>query len=292
MDIGRYRMDRPLHTLRPWPQTPLPALPVLVRSCEHIGNGVILQTGTAEARVPDEELYLRELMLLDLEDTEAIVDFCGEFGTLSSSETHESERPVAAYSASEVGLLARKVTGSDLLQVDDFRELARELRDMTRVLLSLSRQETYAEADFEANVVSDTSDDPALARFSWYRLMVTLGLERSFFPRLEDLRADALGRFGGSVDASDTGQRPYVTLYSALCRQHFNAIVEAPTYRRCARESCRQVFVHQRGKRSRYQQHRKTGVLYCSTRCATTEAKRAYRARERDKKRTEGGNDA
>jgi hypothetical protein len=294
-----------------WPAQMLPALPVLVRPYKHLGEGVLAPNGPLEARRHDEELYLRELMTLDLEDADEIADFCGKFGVLRHSATRDTPRMMREIPIEEddpEGMLAllayastvkaqdavRVLLGDDypllhsVLHVVDFCALAHELRDMTRVLLGLNEVESHTEDDFEA--VHYATKDSLAARFTWYRGRVSLGL-RDYAPRLEDSRPEAPLLFADSMTATEREGTlyptapvhgtprwlPTSTLYNQICRQHYNAIVRPPTFHVCHRASCEQVFVQQRG-RAKAGQHRTKSVNYCSTRCANAEAQRKWRA--------------
>jgi hypothetical protein len=70
------------------------------------------------------------------------------------------------------------------------------------------------------------------------------------------------------------------TIYGACCLQIYNHIAEGATYKRCANESCRQVFVRQRG-RSAQGQRRTEGVRFCSRECARAQAQRELRRRKK-----------
>jgi len=71
---------------------------------------------------------------------------------------------------------------------------------------------------------------------------------------------------------------PSLDLVGALTAQLFNLIVEEAPVRWCANETCGRPFVRQRG-RARAAQYRMTGVLYCESACARSQAQREYRRR-------------
>ncbi len=88
-----------------------------------------------------------------------------------------------------------------------------------------------------------------------------------------------MGLAGPSPDpVPATGPARPHTLLTALTIQLFNDIAAATTYKVCANERCRRLFVHQRGPDGT-RQPRTRGVIYCSARCARAQAQRAYRQR-------------
>jgi hypothetical protein len=64
---------------------------------------------------------------------------------------------------------------------------------------------------------------------------------------------------------------PRVGLFTGLAAQVFNLIVEGLPVRVCVNETCQSRFVRQSG-RSRKNQQRTTGVVFCSAACAKAQA--------------------
>ena len=69
-------------------------------------------------------------------------------------------------------------------------------------------------------------------------------------------------------------------LENVLALQMYNHIANGDVYHLC--EFDKKLFVHQRGRVEKAQ-HRKTGVKFCSTKCAANQAARDYRRRKKAK---------
>lgn len=323
-------------SVRPWPDRALPIPAVEVRRYACLGDSIVIQEAPPRSVVPPDDLYVWELMRLDLNDPVAIAHFCSTFGevrltlspvdqlngpdglltdfrayahgfylyerdavepyltqlneetpTPTEFDTKRLESATAILGAIQASMRVQESLDSSRgfrvvqnhlpedaegFHVDDFRLAASELRDMTRILLALLGEPGMYEQGLEARHVQ--RGDTFSEHVSWFRGCVDAGL-RSMPPRLVDDRAE---------DA--TSWPPKASLYTALCVEYFNAIVEAPHYRVCDLQGCAQVFVSQRGRTTKGG-HR-SDAIYCSTSCARAAAKRASRARQRQERNAAG----
>jgi transposase len=151
------------------------------------------------------------------------------------------------------------------------RPLARPLR-LRRVRRRLPRRSSACLKGGTLSKVSTTPHSCATGykAVSWN----SVGL-RAFHPRIQ------IPVLAGSKTIGVTGLQP-VGLYSEICRQIFNWIVQGASWRVCARDDCDITFSTQRGRSTGQQPRRNGGVLYCSARCSNTVQQRRTRKRNRE----------
>lgn len=77
--------DERMKAFRPWPDMMLPVPRVQRGLYVHAGEGAIVECDRAQPATPPDELYLRDLMNLDLENCDEIASFCTRFGALRLS---------------------------------------------------------------------------------------------------------------------------------------------------------------------------------------------------------------
>lgn len=257
------------------------------------------------------EVYL-ELYALELDDSRQIMRFVERYGVLGvhsltwgSDHCHnymgfprQPNFPLVAAELDEmVGRGGR--LDSDWECEAEFRFGAECLRDMTNAWLvakgDLDLDDVawfcpcWENSAFPIHVATDESKvtselTSALRKQAPHYRKATpgqvlyYGMEDSlkpFSPTIRNFDDEMLARPDPRATPWD-GELP---LFSVLCLELFNHIVEEATYKRCANETCGRYFVRQRG-RSQHGQHRTRGVKYCSAECARMQASRQYRRRK------------
>lgn len=227
--------------------------------------------------VPD-ELWMRELLRLDLSSLAELTQFSNTFGMLwapSLGRQAESQRLASQ--------LARDL---------------RRFRNLARVLLTV-----IGDAPEEAtSVLEDDSPGGAVSitrTRTIHRGQVESGLLRwtaaqinrelvSMHPSL------AFNEIGSGITAEAAMENILnreFSLANVLAVQMFNFAVQRPHVSHC--EQCKSAYVRHRG-RSQYGGHRSDtgkGVKYCSATCANTAAQQRYRDRQRQQKAQEVTND-
>ncbi|MEL7668768.1 MAG: hypothetical protein AAGU73_11320 [Actinomycetota bacterium] len=243
-----------------WPESKLDELPVMTAPGTWEADGdiaiVFSETGidVIQVEVP-KELWLRELLSLDLGSTESLVSFTNDYGVLDLD-----------------------LTRGDRMLLQDLRANLRVFRNIARVLLVVVGDSS------EHTAVTLEEDGTSLER-QMNRTQPDTGRMRWAVATLNRHLAAMAPRI--ALDVQGLTNRD-VTLASALAVQMFNFIQARPHVSICS--WCGGEFIYQRG-RSRYGQHRAdTGVIYCSYDHAKAAARKDYRDRKRrEKARTRGG---
>ena len=295
-----------------WPGVRVPVPPVEVPTLTHFDGKVM--GFDAPVRWPVElpmELYLREVVDLDLASSEAIRAFSEQFGPIAlpglkditPEETVPYAGPLGANRLTAprpdvVAELRRRAIDeapdegtaqerpSMYLHLEEFRLHVRLLRDLTRIWQAHQAGEGYA-------AVTEQWESQAFG-ITELLLVSALNLETMLVWFLASHLNQGLRDFHIALDVGSTDDAlPYrfrggalqPSLYAVLCLQLWNHIVEGATYRRCQNERCGRLFVRQRGRAKRHQ-HRTEGVKYCSKDCARSQAQRELRRRRTEHHQT------
>jgi hypothetical protein len=290
--------QQPPIRLTAWPPEPLPLPQLWVYPLAPVTTDGFLERDLSRVRpkggqrgtavtVPD-ELYLRELREIDLDDARQVAAFVAQYGPLGLPDWSELpgaylpgqpqvlsliDQVFAGYLA-ERGLSQRP---QGLTHVEVFGVHARLLRDLVRILEAHQGLLTLdeVEAQWESRWVT-----PEQWRSAGMREALAFMAEclheplRDFHARLE-IREEPWPQHVLAAVPS---------LYAVLCLQLWNHIAEETPYRVCQRSDCGRLFVRQQG-RAKYEQHKRSGSLYCTVQCARVVASRRFRE---EKRRTSG----
>lgn len=222
----------------------------------------------AAQHLPD-EFYLRELAPFDFhsQDIEGIAALIEEHGVPFEADYQEW-------------------TGGDYYNYD-VRGIAAHLRAEYRGDHDVSIREPGMSIHLlEAQTHFDAI---RFLREAWIECSETGSMENySALHRVDqgETRADFLGvlnrglRLAHARAVNEEAPEELATIYGACCLQIYNHIAEDARFKRCANETCRQVFVRQRG-RTQMGQHRTEGVRFCSRECARSQAQRELRRRKK-----------
>lgn len=210
------------------------------------------------------EVFLRELLDLDLTSGEEVVEFLSCFGMIADRYPpgllpfeHRQAAPPEEPEA----------VSNHLVDATLFLKTARLLTlHWLAVLERDSIESAWAAEGLTFAVAGDE------AAWMYFVECLNYGL-RVFTVRVER---------PGWVPGVDQGA-PRPDLYSALCLQLANHISDNAPVRRCANEACRRAFVRQRGG-AEYGQYRTAGVIYCSPTCGNSQWQRDHRRRKREER--------
>ena len=276
-----------------WPNQTLEIPPVLVWPAELEGSLIRYQYDPMRVysrlvNLPA-ELYLKELIDLDLQDEEAILGFVGQFGPLGDvgtpyldlperlrpSQLGKWPSPAQIECAAQLDVLMppepmRKFVNRKhyfLQKMGSIRVHAWCLRDAVRLwqvhIGQMSLEEFAKDMELSAFMEEPVIEDDVISHLAE---ILNRGLQ-PFHARLE------------LVDPSNPRSPVQPNLYSALCLQLFNHVAEEAIYLRCHSETCNRLFVRQRGRAKQGKYHT-SGVKYCSDLCARAQGQREIRRRK------------
>jgi len=234
--------------------------------------------------LPD-ELYLRELMELDLTDERAILGFVNDYGPLGDSfapflylPTWLSPFLAPDYDpdflmpVEEQWIMREKQMFFVLQKVEAFKAHAWCLRDAVRLWQVQTGQMSLEELSETWELVAMQEKVPKDADECLDVLASILNAAlQPFHARMDVLNSESF-----------LSHTRLPNLYCALCLQFFNHVVEEAVYIRCHNETCSHLFVRQRGRAKQGKYHT-TGVKYCSDYCARAQGQRELRRRKAKK---------
>jgi hypothetical protein len=220
--------------------------------------------------LPD-ELVLRELLDLDPGDDDALLGFLCDYGIITEPEPE----PASA----RLGVPGPENRPKGRLHIEEVRDYLRRAQALVWHWLAEVDDEHVMPAWERAGIARETPNVKPSAfedlAWSWFTGTLNAGL-RGLPPHVM-----SYGEWTG--ERVEYGE-PTVDLFTALCVQLFNVMVEDLPIRTCANENCGRRFVRQRG-RAEHGQYRTEGVHYCSKNCAKAQGERDRRAQRRKEKR-------
>jgi hypothetical protein len=285
-----------------WPGT-LPPVTQIERLGPYRLEGHILKLDLDEADIraadiPD-ELYLREVRDLDLDDTSAIVEFTNTFGRLGhfhppgarneAALQHGSVPDTPEHDRQLIRVLDVTVPDERRLDWTGWHEEVTNHPSVqergpieTGLMISdgLQHIDTFRAWVNTFRIMTDT-----------YRRYMRLQADDGDVVHLASILTELLSPFSPTVqvrydwedDEFDPFENTYPRLENVLALQMYRHIAAEDVYLRCENEPCGRLFVHQRG-RAEHNQYRGFGVKYCSKNCAKAQVERRRRRRKKEEK--------
>lgn len=232
-----------------------------------------------------EELVLRELPRVNLDNVDTVTDFLDTYGVLGDPTS-----PLLTAMTGTKRPKGRPENG--LVAVVDAANQLRAVRAMTNHWLAWRRQDEVTPA-WRAEGFGVLDD-----YFAWdaFRSILNSGLT-SYHPRIELVRRfDKPLRFPDPAAGPDRAESsferrsgmPTPDLFGGLCRQVFNLVAENLDPHECQNETCKRLFIRQQGGGAGTTQRHTTGLSYCSRLCAKAQAQREYRRRKAAERNVSG----
>lgn len=267
-----------------WPSVHAPEQPVSLSTPHWFDEGVVEWLPTSEEpRLLPAELVIRELLEVDTADEDDVVDFVAEHGWVIGGGNR-----VADY---DYDALPKR--GPNGFAVTPIIELAATLELTSRLAqswLAWTQDDFIAPLWFAPSPVlsldtwPNETEDEARSRLSklskkerervaWHGFAQDINYGLTSFAINAQFERDARPSRYGETD-----------LFSALCLQLYNLIVDGLPPKTCMREACSRWFVRQRGG-AQHGQYRTSGVMFCSPACAQAQKQREYRLRKKEQQR-------
>lgn len=246
--------------LTPWPPTVVEPVPVEHRRVGLVHGEWLSYDPPTDLRDMPPELHLRGLLDLPLDDAEAVVGFLDTYGVIGRPEP--SLLPWTAD-------VPDSPLSDRLIHVGEAVLYLATARALVRHWLAYLEGTPLAEAWGSFGVLHDEQ--------AWTYFVECLNGGLSAFTVRVERPFPELADHGDHYVQG----RPRAGLYSALCLQLLNQIVEDLPVRRCQNETCRRAFVRQVGG-AKHGQYRTEGtLLYCQPSCANSQWQRENRRRKR-----------
>ena len=245
-------------------------------------------------KLPD-ELVLRELMALRLDDEPGLLAFVSQYGRLGKRGyrqfSHIGRLPegltelqrTAAFGAF---LLYDSIGGGEWLTPQDFYSHDAMLGELdTQHVMEFWVHATMLRDAVRLWLFSTGAMELGQVQEAWESISRCPESEDEAVTSLAEIVTEGVSVVTAKVEVHDTeteksllvwASRVWPILYPALSAQLFNLIAESAVPLTCANETCHKYFVRQRD-RSKFGQYRTRGVLYCSKNCAQAQTQREIR---------------
>ena len=222
---------------------------------------------------PPKDLHLHELVDLDVDDVDAVIAFCNEFGLLwlpkGVIESHEVPGVQSAVASWDHPPSWRSV--EPVIDVREVQLALRLLRATTASWVAYQANTKLDAAWVDESLQQPIGDDQAMR---WMLAIINPGLV-SAYPSL------VLTRAGENAQSLETGLgiNHGISLYDAICVRIYNDVVTHRPYNYCENELCRRAFLTKRDPLER-SKTRTSGVRFCSDVCKRRQDSREYRRRK------------
>lgn len=280
-----------------WPDQVLEIPPVIIWPAK-LRDGLVLyrtwdrnpkkKQGFARLVAVPDELYLRELMALDPMDDQSLLSFVSSWGPFGSTVWPAHDLAPWLEPDLKQGLMDQSLMDPPediapdkdwgdfhlnfvVQTVQSVRTHALCLRDAVR-LWQLQTHQISMDELTETWEMKAIDEQPPADPDEALTVLADI-LNAGLRPFHAGLRVIAPNK------DEVVGRHDITNVYSVMCLQLFNHIVENAVYMRCHNETCGRLFVRQRGRAKQGKYHT-TGVMYCSDYCARAQGQREIRRRK------------
>lgn len=256
-------------TLWPGEVIPVPRV-VAVTDVEIVNDAWVtwLYDIPEEAKPLPDEFYLREMAPFDFvfPDIRAVANLVENYGVPFEADYQEWAGEYFAWEQRAMAAYDR----------EDYKGESKEAVKNPGQSLAMIEAQTHFDAiRFLREAWVECSETGSMARYAALYRLSEEEVRRQFLTVLNKGLKLAHARA-----INPEAPEELATIYGACCLQLYNHIAEGAQFKRCANESCRQIFVRQRG-RAHSGQHRTEGVKFCTRECARAQAQRELRRRKK-----------